>query len=381
MSQCGVSDSGGCAGSVTLEEGAAAPLPAWVPNDVRAYLAHTFVGRSIRSVARDCGCQPSTISRRVRRIESRRDDLLVDLALNRLCASAYRREASGSTGDATAMTHHEQFSLPDEPTIEREAARVLRRLNEPGACMALAPAMDNAVVVRETADGGPAVRTAVVERVVAEAMALKGWIETTGSGRILRYRITASGRAALKRFVAQDESRRAAAVGTGPDERHPGYEDREIEENGRRVKVRYNLAESPLSALSRRRDKDGRPFLSDELVAAGERLREDFELAQIGPHVTQNWDALVQGRVDGGGGAEGGGSQAARDRLAMALAALGPGLGDVALRCCCFLEGLEAAEQRMGWSARSGKIVLRIALMQLKLHYDAHSDHWSPLIG
>ncbi len=75
------------------------------------------------------------------------------------------------------------------------------------------------------------------------------------------------------------------------------------------------------------------------------------------------------------------GSQAARDRLAMALGALGPGLGDVALRCCCFLEGLEAAEQRMGWSARSGKIVLRIALMQLKLHYDANSDHWSPLIG
>lgn len=53
-----------------------------------------------------------------------------------------------------------------------------------------------------------------------------------------------------------------------------------------------------------------------------------------------------------------------------ALSDLGPGLGDVALRCCCFLEGLEQAEKRLGWSARSGKIVLRIALQRLKRHYD-----------
>jgi len=42
----------------------------------------------------------------------------------------------------------------------------------------------------------------------------------------------------------------------------------------------------------------------------------------------------------------------------------------VALRCCCYLEGLETAEKKMGWSARSGKIVLRIALHRLKRHYE-----------
>jgi hypothetical protein len=41
---------------------------------------------------------------------------------------------------------------------------------------------------------------------------------------------------------------------------------------------------------------------------------------------------------------------------------------------------MEAVEEHMGWSARSGKIVLRIALLRLKSHYDTSSS-WSPMIG
>ena len=63
------------------------------------------------------------------------------------------------------------------------------------------------------------------------------------------------------------------------------------------------------------------------------------------------------------------GPMAARDRVAKALSCLGPGLSDVVLRVCCFLEGLEACERRMGWSARSGKVVLKIALHRLAEHY------------
>jgi hypothetical protein len=42
---------------------------------------------------------------------------------------------------------------------------------------------------------------------------------------------------------------------------------------------------------------------------------------------------------------------------------------------------MEAAERRMGWSARSGKIVLRIALQRLKHHYDEKYGPHGPMIG
>jgi hypothetical protein len=120
------------------------------------------------------------------------------------------------------------------------------------------------------------------------------------------------------------------------------------------------------------------------LVEAAERLREDFEVAQMGPRVAQNWERFLTGGDRGSFHGEGGlaqGPKAARDRVAAALRDLGPGLGDVALRVCCFLEGIEAAEQRMGWAARSGKIVLRIALQRLRRHYDETYGKHGPRIG
>jgi hypothetical protein len=113
-------------------------------------------------------------------------------------------------------------------------------------------------------------------------------------------------------------------------------------------------------------------------------LREDFELAQMGPRVAQNWERFLTGGGGKGGFNDSGignGPQGARDRVALALKDLGPGLGDMVLRCCCFLEGLEATEKRMGWSARSGKIVLRIALQRLKRHYGETYGPGGGMIG
>ena len=275
-------------------------------------------------------------------------------------------------------TRRDMFPIPCDADLERDARRILRRLSEPGACLAVAKDMEKAVVVRDS--GVQTVRTAVVDRPVAEALALNDWIACDAPGRVSRYRITQAGRAALKRMLTDE-------AGDVFGDQHREIEARdETGDNGRPTgrRVRYNVAESPLVALSRRKDKDGRPFLSDRMVLAGERLREDFELAQMGPRVAQNWDRFLTAGDRGVFAGDGGlaeGPKAARDRVLAALTCLGPGLGDVVLRCCCFLEGLETMERRMGWSARSGKVVLRIALQRLCRHYDEREAGWSPLIG
>jgi transposase-like protein len=367
----------------------ASDLPGWVPDEARRYLAHVEAGLSIRAIAREVGCHASTILRQVRRTEQRRDDLLVDLALRRLgdqgAQAAGGTHAEKEPNIMTRCETTERQSTLDDAELGREAIRVLRRLNEAGASLAIASDMEKAVVVRDTPDG-QTLRTAVVERVVAEAMALKDWIAAVSEGRVSRYRITGPGRMALKRFLAEEEAMRVG-MGEGADpcsEQHREWVRRNASNDTNRKRgLRYNAAESPLSLLARRKDKDGAPFLSADLVAAGERLREDFELAQIGPRVTQNWDRFLTAGTRGDFSSAGvsGGSDAARDRVSRALSDLGPGLGDVVLRTCCFLEGMELVEKRMGWSARSGKIVLRIALLRLKAHYDTSGTPWSPLIG
>jgi len=288
---------------------------------------------------------------------------------------------------------HAIIPVPDTPTeevIAKEGRRILRRLCETGAVLAVAKEMDKAVVVRDAADGNNT-RTAVVDREVASAMALKEWIACSEpNARIARYKITSIGRSALKRLLADAENKAAkqaqgfAEAQSGFAGQHREWAARDVadDDTGAPRRIRYNLAESPLASLARRKDRNGRPFLSDELVAAGERLREDFELAQMGPRVTQNWERfLTGGRSEFGSGDGLRGPEAARERVQQALADLGPGLGDVVLRCCCFLEGMEAAEKRMGWSARSGKIVLRIALIRLQRHYEERHGRHGPLIG
>ena len=364
-------------------------VPNWVPETALTYLEHVEAGRSIRSLAREAGCHASTILRMVRKYEQRRDDPLVDLALRRLgdVNGALKSDLFeiGGTQKVTTSVAVKQNDLPDDTQLKLVAARILRRLNENGACLAIANDMDKAVVARETPDGRT-LKTAVVERPFAEAMALKDWISVTSEGRITRYRITPSGRMALKRMLAEEEAIRVG-MGEAADPfsaQHRDWVKRNAsQETNKRRGIRYNAAESPLSVLSRRKDRNGKPFLQPDLVAAGERLREDFELSQMGTQFTQNWEQFLASGARGelAGGGDTGGSKEARDRVLSALSDLGPGLGDVVLRCCCFLEGMESVEERMGWSARSGKIVLRIALTRLKSHYDEESGNWSPLIG
>lgn len=367
-----------------------AGLPAWVPDAAMHYLAHTEAGLPIRELARKSGCHASTVLRQIRKYETRRDDPLIDAVLRKLGATVGNKASSGATEqqkECDPMQYAIKDQGPDTPTLTRDARRILRRLCETGAVLAVAVDMEKAVVVRDGATG-TSTRTAVVDRKIAEAMALQDWISAERAGRITRYKITAAGRAALSEILEGEDAgapgMAEASVEFGDQHRVWGERTIRDNETGQPRRVRYNLAESPLTALARRRDKDGAVFLTDDLVSAGERLREDFELAQMGPRVAQNWDRFLTGGGRGGfvqDSGVGNGPERARARVAHALKELGPGLSDVVLRCCCYLEGLESAEKKLGWSARSGKIVLRIALMRLKQHYDETTGPGGGLIG
>ncbi|MEM7489935.1 MAG: DUF6456 domain-containing protein [Pseudomonadota bacterium] len=354
-----------------------AGLPDWVPATARIYVAHTVAGRPLRAVASDAGIAPSTVLRQVRRLEARRDDPLVDDILDRLAEATGDGTTSTDTEDSNQMSSlPSHATLIDDDTLNREAKRILRRLCETDAILAVGQGMPQAVVLRG-AEEVPT-RTATLPRAVAQAFVLKDWVSCFRSGKVNRYRITEAGRGALKRLLGDDLRAKVEARGMAESPspfltQHQIIGEKIVDTDADGAPLRINLAESPLGALARKKDKDGKPFLPMELVVAGERLRNDFEAAQMGPRLGQDWDGFMTAGVrtnfrPGGGG---GGSEAARSRVSEALRALGPGLGDVVLRVCCFLEGLETAEKRMGWSARSGKVVLRIALQRLNVHYSA----------
>lgn len=142
-------------------------IPQWVPEAARQYLAHTAAGLSLRQIARADGQAPSTVCRRVRAIEARRDEPLYDEALTALSAIATpsrpktdaqtshddRPPHNRATKELTFMTAPFRSPLTDENTIAREARRILRRLCETDAVLAVARDLDKAVVLRPGPDG------------------------------------------------------------------------------------------------------------------------------------------------------------------------------------------------------------------------------------
>ena len=127
-----------------------------------------------------------------------------------------------------------------------------------------------------------------------------------------------------------------------------------------------NAAESPLGWLL------ARGHLVRRQYDAGERLRVDFERAQLGARVTMAWDAAPISGARGGSGPGAEASMAqidAKRRFDAAVAAAGPGLSDILWRVVCAGEGMREAESALGWPARAGKLVLTIALDRVADYY------------
>jgi hypothetical protein len=130
--------------------------------------------------------------------------------------------------------------------------------------------------------------------------------------------------------------------------------------------VTVNAAESPLGWLLARGHVTRRQF------DAGERLRSDWERAQLAPRVTVTWDAAPVSGARGGSSAGLDLSAAqidAKKRFHDAVAAAGPGLADILWRVVCAGEGMRDAETALGWPARAGKLVLRFALDRVADYY------------
>jgi hypothetical protein len=127
-----------------------------------------------------------------------------------------------------------------------------------------------------------------------------------------------------------------------------------------------NLAESPLGWLH------SRGHVTTRQYEAGERLRWDWERAQLDPQVTMRWDAAPIRRGRGGRGVapDPRSSQLdARTRFVAAVDSVGPGLADIVWRIICAGEGMRQAETALGWPARAGKLVLGLALDRIADHY------------
>ena len=153
--------------------------------------------------------------------------------------------------------------------------------------------------------------------------------------------------------------------------------DREV--NGARHRVLVNEAESPLGWLKSRKDRNGRPLITDDQYQAGERLRADYWFAHLSPRVTSTWSALApSGRSRRAAPSDAAALRdeviAAKERVMRALMAVGPEVAGVLVDICCELKGLEDAEKENGWPQRAGKVVLQIALTRLARHYGLIKD-------
>nr|WP_246167160.1 DUF6456 domain-containing protein [Sphingomonas piscis] len=150
-------------------------------------------------------------------------------------------------------------------------------------------------------------------------------------------------------------------------------EERSVDVTGQAVgrkggarSVTVNLLESPLAWLF------ARGHVTQAQFDAGERLRGDWERAQLAPRITMAWDTapVSPGRGGASVGPDLTGSQLdAKRRFEGAIDAAGPGLGDILWRVVCAGDGMRDAESALGWPARAGKVVLGLALDRVATFY------------
>lgn len=144
-------------------------------------------------------------------------------------------------------------------------------------------------------------------------------------------------------------------------------------EKGDEKSVLINYAECPVGRLYVKKDKNGKRLITRRQLLAAQLLRQDFENCHVQQQLTSRYDG-----VPISGGMKGSATQElaidfnrqSHQRYRQALEVVGTGLSDVLIRVCCHLEGIVDAEKALQWPARSGKLVLKIALDRLADFYE-----------
>ncbi|QPC87186.1 hypothetical protein GA830_10870 [Mesorhizobium sp. NBSH29] len=241
-----------------------------------------------------------------------------------------------------------------EPSTHKVVLRLLRFLST-GSAISHSAAVDSQILL----DGG-ARGTIAVPRIAFDALISSGLVLRDKTGSI---KLADAGVAWLKRQATSCDPFAG---------QHRDLAGVRIEmSDGAIATVTANLAESPLAKLLRHKMRNGSAFLSAEEFQAGERLRSDYTRGQIMPRLGAHWEASVSsGRRGGNGMADiTDAALASRQRVDLAIDAIGPELAGVLIDICCFLKGLEQVEMERGWPVRSAKVVLKTALGALARHY------------
>ena len=249
--------------------------------------------------------------------------------------------------------------------------RLLRALAEPGAAASPDPTDNGALVVR-IGRGGVTLGRGTHPEAAAQDLLSRDLLERTGPADRPDFAITPAGIAFLKRQAGSAEDRFAR--------QHREAVPDVVDLDGTPESVVRNAAESPLAWLRRRKDADGAPLIDAAAFEAGERLRRDLTLGGMLPSVTARWD----GAIGGGGGPvrdPAGATDtaiAARQRVTLALDAVGGDFADLLVDLCGFLKGVETLERERRWPPRSAKVVIRLALRRLAEHYGLGTEARGP---
>ncbi len=245
--------------------------------------------------------------------------------------------------------------------LTRAMAMALRELAGEG-CFATRSVRSDYVSVAAS-KRGVTLAVGQIKSTLCERLVAAGWAIWGGRGETARLTLTDAGRA-----VAQ------TVVDRLPQELAEGFEieDRTTAQGVERVLV--DRRESPLAWLARRKGADGRPLIEPVCFAAGERLRADFERTGLNPRTTMDWGQFGAGSSSGRGGSLSDAMIAARQRMELALEAVGADMAGLLLDICCYLKGLDLVERERGWPPRSAKLVLSLALARLAAHYGLDSE-------